>query len=126
MDIGVDQGYPQGDLIELPDGSNRFKDPVTGTFMIDRFDLTFDQYRARRRYNMNRKAFAIANNIQQQRQQQLNQQLNQLSPPITNISTYVKPKKPIYLPTKPTSHIRLYIGVLLITVALIIIAQKGA
>ena len=104
MDIGVDLGQPNKDFITLYDGSNRYRDPVTGTFMIDRFDLSFDQYRDRRRFNMNKRAFGEADKLQQLR--------NRNRPPLTSQTP---------APAYNYSSTTLTLGCLLILVSLVIL-----
>ena len=108
MDIGVDQGLPHNDFITLEDGSCRFRDPVTGTFMIDRFNLSFDQYRDRRRYNMNKRAWEEASKLY----------LLRNPPPVQQptVSTDVLPAPP----SKPPDYRMLYLGVSLVLLSLVL------
>lgn len=102
MDIGVDQGIPRGDLIELKDGSNRFRDPVTGNFDIDRFDLTFDQYRRRRNKMLRRRAQEEAAKIYRQYRDS------------------IKPDRSIHLKTNRSDTRLLLVGTILILLILVL------
>ena len=110
MDIGVDQGQPSSDIITLFDGSNRFRDPVTGTFMIDRFNLSFDQYRNRRRLNMTNRAYQVARKLYPDKYQD-NIQLDR--PPLEDQHKVVS----VASPPAPNYN-GVYLGVLLILLSL--------
>jgi len=63
MDINVDQGLPRNDMIKGDTGAYIYKDPTNNKFDIDKFNLEFDQYRARRKAEMEQKKEQVLNEL---------------------------------------------------------------
>jgi hypothetical protein len=55
MDINVDQAEPRKDMILQEDGKYVFVDPANNKFDIDKFNRYYEQYRERRRADMQKK-----------------------------------------------------------------------
>ncbi len=63
MDINVDQATPRNDMIKGGTGAYIYKDPTNNKFDIDKFNLEFDQYRARRKTEMEEKKEAVLSEL---------------------------------------------------------------
>ena len=124
MDVGVDQGQPNGDMARFDDGKYLFKNDDK-KFDIDKFNRQFDQYKIKRKDEM---------------EERIQQKLDELNKPVIETPPYELSIGEIAIKTKDSifniiddllsfnfswsilskEHRLFYLGVFLIVVALII------
>ena len=84
MDINVDQGSPKGDLGRFSDGKYLYKNN-DGKFDIDKFNRDFDQYKVKRKDEMN---------------DSVQKKLDELNKPVVEEAPYNLPVGEIAIKTK--------------------------